>query len=182
MTPERSTPRCSFFQPRFPRPPCFAAAHSPSLNTDSPVLSTTRSTGPWVGTRSRATSSGCRAPREDRHGESTESRVVGVGGFRDPEHLVRRAPRPHDSASVGVLAPALALPRAPTCSTSVAIRPACGDPSLWSWRHRVLARRSTPVSCPPSSDCEGCARVRRRGSRSGDPRRRPRTASARSSA
>ena len=52
-----------------------------------------------------------RAAREDRHGESTESRVVGVGGFRDPEHLVRRAPQPHDSASVGVLAPALALPR-----------------------------------------------------------------------
>mgnify|MGYP001276226377 CR=1 FL=1 len=34
-----------------------------------------------------------------------------VRGFRDAEHLVRRAPQPHDSARVGVLAPALALPR-----------------------------------------------------------------------
>ena len=30
-----------------------------------------------------------RASREDRHGDSTEGRAVGVGGFRDPEHLVR---------------------------------------------------------------------------------------------
>ena len=32
---------------------------------------------------------------------------MGVGGFRDPEHLVRRASQPHDSSRVGVLAPAL---------------------------------------------------------------------------
>ena len=42
MTPARSTPRCSFFRPRFPRFPYFAAAHSPSPTIDSPVLSTTR--------------------------------------------------------------------------------------------------------------------------------------------
>ena len=67
----------------------------------------------WSSAQDTAEQSCCpgRAPREGRHGESTESRVVGVGGFRDPEHLVRRAPQPHDSASVGVLAPALALPR-----------------------------------------------------------------------
>ena len=39
---DRSTPRCSFFQPRLPRPPCFAAAHSPSPTIESPVLSTMR--------------------------------------------------------------------------------------------------------------------------------------------
>ena len=67
----------------------------------------------WSSAQDTAEQSCCpgRAPREGRHGESTESRVVGVGGFRDPEHLVRRAPQPHDSASVGVLAPALVLPR-----------------------------------------------------------------------
>ena len=32
-------------------------------------------------------------------------------GFRDPEHVVHRAPQPHDSSRVGVLAPALAMPR-----------------------------------------------------------------------
>ena len=42
ITPDRSTPRCSFFQPRLPRPPCFAAAHSPSPTIESPVLSTMR--------------------------------------------------------------------------------------------------------------------------------------------
>ena len=51
-----------------------------------------------------------RAPREDRYGESTAGRVVGVGAFRDPEHFVRRAPQPHDSASVGVPTSAIALP------------------------------------------------------------------------
>ena len=52
-----------------------------------------------------------RAAREDRHGEPAERRAVGVGGFRDPEHVVHRAPQPHDSSRVGVLAPALAMPR-----------------------------------------------------------------------
>ena len=52
-----------------------------------------------------------RAAREDRHGEPAERRAVGVGGFRDPEHVVPRAPQPHDSSRVGVLAPALAMPR-----------------------------------------------------------------------
>ena len=52
-----------------------------------------------------------RAARENRHGESAEGRAAGVGGFRDPEHLVRRAPQPHDSPRFGVLAPSLALPR-----------------------------------------------------------------------
>ena len=37
-------------------------------------------------------------------------RVVGVGGFRDPEYLVRRAAQPHDLASVCVPASAIALP------------------------------------------------------------------------
>ena len=52
-----------------------------------------------------------RAAREDRHGEPAERRAVGVGGCRDPEHVVHRAPQPHDSSRVGVLAPALAMPR-----------------------------------------------------------------------
>ena len=50
-------------------------------------------------------------PTEDRHGGSTEGCAVGVGGFRDPEHLVRRASQPHDSPRLGVRAPSLALPR-----------------------------------------------------------------------
>ena len=40
-------------------------------------------------------------------------RLVGVGGFRDPEHLVRRASQPHDSPRLGVRAPSLALPKRP---------------------------------------------------------------------
>ena len=52
-----------------------------------------------------------RAAREDRPGAPAERRAVGVGGCRDPEHVVHRAPQPHDSSRVGVLAPALALPR-----------------------------------------------------------------------
>ena len=43
--------------------------------------------------------------------ESIEGRTLGVGGFRNPEHLVRRAPQSHDSPRLGVLAPSLALPR-----------------------------------------------------------------------
>ena len=42
ITPDRSTPRCRVFQPRLPRPPSFAAAHSPSPTIESPVLSTMR--------------------------------------------------------------------------------------------------------------------------------------------
>ena len=42
ITRDPSTPRWSFLQPRRPRPPCFAAAHSPSPTMDSPVLSTMR--------------------------------------------------------------------------------------------------------------------------------------------
>ena len=42
ITPDRSTPRCNFFQPLLPRPPCFTAAHSPSPTIASPVLSTMR--------------------------------------------------------------------------------------------------------------------------------------------
>ena len=56
MTPVRSTPRCSFFQPRFPLPPCLAAAHSPSPKTDKPVLSTTRCSGSCTAKRSSARS------------------------------------------------------------------------------------------------------------------------------
>ena len=52
-----------------------------------------------------------RAAPEDRHGESAEGRAAGVGGLRDPEHLVRRASQPHETARLGVLAPSLALPR-----------------------------------------------------------------------
>ena len=50
-------------------------------------------------------------PTEDRHGGSAAGCAVGVGGFRDPAHLVRRASHPHDSPRLGVLAPSLALPR-----------------------------------------------------------------------
>ena len=42
ITRDPSTPRWSFLQPRRPRPPCVAAAHSPSPTMDSPVLSTMR--------------------------------------------------------------------------------------------------------------------------------------------
>jgi len=42
ITPDRSTPRWSFFQARLPRPPCLTAAHSPSPTMDSPVLPTMR--------------------------------------------------------------------------------------------------------------------------------------------
>ena len=52
-----------------------------------------------------------RTAREGRYGESARGRAVGVGGFRNPEHLVRGAAQPHDSSRVGVLAPALAVPR-----------------------------------------------------------------------
>ena len=47
----------------------------------------------------------------DRPGGSAEGCAVGVGGFRDPAHLVRRASHPHDSPRLGVRAPSLALPR-----------------------------------------------------------------------
>ena len=40
-----------------------------------------------------------------------QAAVWASGGFRDPEHLVRRAAQPHDSASVGVPTSAIALPR-----------------------------------------------------------------------
>ena len=57
ITPDRSTPRCSFFQPRLPRPPCFTAAHSPSPTIERPVLSTMRCrptpAGPRRSVRSR---------------------------------------------------------------------------------------------------------------------------------
>ena len=73
----------------------------------------------WVGVRlwSRAQDSAERSRRpsrtapEDRHGGSAAGCAVGVGGFRDPAHLVRRASQPHDSPRLGVLAPSLALPR-----------------------------------------------------------------------
>ena len=67
----------------------------------------------WSGAQDAAERS-CRpgrAAHEDRHDESAEGRTVGVGGFRVPEHVVRRASQPHDSSWVGVLTPALALPR-----------------------------------------------------------------------
>ena len=35
---------------------------------------------------------------------------MGIGGFRHPEHVVRGATQPHDSAGLGVPTPALALP------------------------------------------------------------------------
>ena len=56
ITPARSTLRWSFFQPRWPRPPCFAAAHSPSPTIERPVLSTMRWIGPVAGTRCSSTS------------------------------------------------------------------------------------------------------------------------------
>ena len=73
----------------------------------------------WVGGRlwSRAQDSAERSRRPsrtapaDRHGGSAEGCAVGVGGFRDPAHLVRRASHPHDSPRLGVRAPSLALPR-----------------------------------------------------------------------
>ena len=68
----------------------------------------------WSGAQDSAARS-CRpgrAPREDRYNDSVEGSAVGVGGVRDPEHLVRRASQPHDSSRVGVLAPAFAMPRA----------------------------------------------------------------------
>jgi hypothetical protein len=45
ISPVASTPRCSFFQPRRPFPPCLAAAHSPSPTIDRPLLSMIRSMG-----------------------------------------------------------------------------------------------------------------------------------------
>ncbi|MGK0434016.1 MAG: hypothetical protein ACJA0V_003168 [Planctomycetota bacterium] len=36
ITPSPSTPKCSFFQPRMPLPPCLAAAHLPSPKMASP--------------------------------------------------------------------------------------------------------------------------------------------------
>ena len=67
----------------------------------------------WAGAQDSEKRSGRpgRAAPEDRHDESAEDCAVGVGGFRDPEHLVRRASQPDDSSRVGVLAPALAMPR-----------------------------------------------------------------------
>ena len=56
IAPDPSTPRCSFFQPRRPRPPCFTAAHSPSPKIESPVSSTMRWVGPVAGTRWNLTS------------------------------------------------------------------------------------------------------------------------------
>ncbi len=40
INPDSSIPICSFFQARLPRPPYFAAAHSPSPTIERPVLST----------------------------------------------------------------------------------------------------------------------------------------------
>ena len=73
----------------------------------------------WGGVRlgSRAQDSAERSRRpsrtapEDRPGGSAAGCAVGVGGFRDPAHLVRRASHPHDSPRLGVRAPSLALPR-----------------------------------------------------------------------
>ena len=53
ITPDRLTATWSFFQPRVPRPPCFAVAHSPSPTIESPVLSTMRCMGSPRGTRRR---------------------------------------------------------------------------------------------------------------------------------
>ena len=63
ITPDRSTPRWSFFHPRWPRPPCFAATHSPSPTIERPVLSMMRWSGPLAGTRSSSTSR-CRLRRD----------------------------------------------------------------------------------------------------------------------
>ena len=92
-----------------------------------------------------------RAAREDRHGEPAERRAVGVGGCRDPEHVVPRAPQPHDSSRVGVLAPALAMPR--------------------SWRRPApRARRAPAVLLPFHSAAPG---VEVSGARPGRRRCRP---------
>ena len=49
ITPDRSTPRWSFFHPRLPCPPCFETAHAPWPTIDRPVLSTMRWMGPVAG-------------------------------------------------------------------------------------------------------------------------------------
>ena len=63
ITLERSTPTGSFLQPRWPRPPCFAAAHAPSPTLESPGLATTRGRGPFGGRRRQPTSRALTPPR-----------------------------------------------------------------------------------------------------------------------
>ena len=53
-----------------------------------------------------------RAAREDRHGRPPAGCPPGVGRLRDAEHLIRAASQPGDSSGLGVLAPAVAIPRA----------------------------------------------------------------------
>ena len=89
-----------------------------------------------------------RAAREDRHGEPVERRAVGVGGCRDPEHVVHRAPQPHDSSRVGVLAPALALPR--------------------SWRRPAPRARRAPAVLLPFHSAAPGVEVRARDQDAGD--------------
>ena len=168
------------------------SAGEPSAQTRGPrtAVSAARdgsssSVRPWSSAQDAAEQS-CRpgrAPREDRHGESTEGRVVGVGGFRDPEHLVRRAAQPHDSASVGVLASALAVPRPwrtpapqprrtralllqfrPTAQ-SVAVRARNQDASHagWSGEHAIgLGRHLHSLPCHSARSCGGRRNWRRR--------------------
>ena len=89
ITPDRSTPRWSFFQPRWPRPPCFAAAHSPSPTIERPVLSTMRWIAPWPGrgaARRRGADSGetgwcgraLRDRRPSRRGPTVRSPPLGA--------------------------------------------------------------------------------------------------------
>ena len=81
----------SFFQPRWPRLPCLAAAHSPAPTIESPVLSTTRWMGPGGGgTRPRGADSAergwCgRGPR-DRH----SSRTAPTAGSPPPGEAATR--------------------------------------------------------------------------------------------
>ena len=71
----------------------------------------------------------------------------------DPEHVVPRAPQPHDSSRVGVLAPALALPR--------------------SWRRPAPRARRAPAGLLPFHSAAPGVEVRARDQDAGGRRCRP---------
>ena len=85
-----------------------------------------------------------------RPGGSAAGCAVGVGGFRDPAHLVRRASRPHDSPRLGVRAPSLALPRpwrrpAPRARRPLALLLQSGRTGRCSSVERPGRQRCTPA-------------------------------------
>ena len=91
-----------------------------------------------------------RTAPEDRPGGSAAGCAVGVGGFRDPAHLVRRASHPHDSPRLGVLAPSLALPRpgrrpAPRARRPLALLLQSGRTGRCSSVERPGRQRCTPA-------------------------------------